>query len=154
MIIVSIRRQMLFHRRRTGVWHAYPVSTALKGAGNERNSFCTPLGMHRIFARIGDGLPENTAFKARRPAGLYAPGRSDPDRDWILTRILWLEGLETGKNRRGRVDSRNRFIYIHGTHEEDRIGAPASRGCIRMRNEDVLELFEHARVGERVMIRP
>jgi hypothetical protein len=85
--------------------------------------------------------------------GIYVPGAEDAYRDWILTRILWLEGLETGRNRRGRVDTRSRYIYIHGTHDEDDIGRPASHGCIRMRNSDILEMFKHCREGERVLIR-
>ncbi len=102
-------------------------------------------------------MPIFTAFTARIPAGIYDPARHTPsragtDRDWILSRILWLEGMETGKNRRGHVDTKSRFIYIHGTHDESRIGSPASHGCIRMRNTDVLELFDHTHTGETVYI--
>jgi lipoprotein-anchoring transpeptidase ErfK/SrfK len=153
MIIVSVREQMLYHRRQSGTWHPYPVSTSANGTGNMRNSFQTPLGKHRIFSKIGEGLPMYTAFIARHPVGIYIPGAEDAYRDWILTRILWLEGLETGRNRRGRVDTRSRYIYIHGTHDEDAIGKPASHGCIRMRNADILELFSHCREGEHVLIR-
>jgi len=152
VIIVSIADQMLYQRRKTGVWHAYPVSTAAAGAGSMRGSLMTPLGKHRIRARIGGGLPMDTVFRGRRPVGIYDPAHDDPGRDWILTRILWLEGMQTGVNRRGRVDTKSRFIYIHGTHDEDKIGAPASHGCIRMRNPDVLELFAHSHVGETVRI--
>lgn len=154
MIIVSVSDQMLRHRRATGVWHAYPVSTAANGVGNRRGSFQTPLGRHRIGRKIGEGQPIYTAFIARRPVGIYIPGAEDAYRDWILTRILWLDGMDTGRNRRGPVDTRSRYIYIHGTHEEDRIGSPASHGCIRMRNRDMLELFMHCREGERVLIHP
>jgi len=153
MIIVSVREQMLHHRRPSGVWHAYPVSTSANGTGNQRDSFQTPLGRHRIFSKIGEGLPMRTAFIGRRPVGIYIPGAEDAYRDWILTRILWLDGLETGRNRRGKVDTRSRYIYIHGTHDEDSIGRPVSHGCIRMRNTDILELFSHCREGERVLIR-
>lgn len=153
MIIISVREQMLYHRRPSGVWHAYPVSTAANGTGNRRDSFRTPLGRHRILRKIGDGEPMYTAFIGRRPIGIYSPGAEDAYRDWILTRILWLDGLETGRNRRGKVDTRSRYIYIHGTHDEDSIGKPVSHGCIRMRNEDVLELFSHCREGEHVLIR-
>ncbi|HXH64420.1 MAG TPA: L,D-transpeptidase [Mariprofundaceae bacterium] len=153
MIVVRVHEQMLHHRRPSGVWYAYPVSTAANGVGNTRGSFCTPLGKHRILQKIGDGMPMHTAFVGRRPVGIYAPGAEDAYRDWILTRILWLEGLETGINRRGRVDTRSRYIYIHGTHDEDAIGTPASHGCIRMRNADIVELFSHCREGERVLIR-
>jgi lipoprotein-anchoring transpeptidase ErfK/SrfK len=153
MIVISIAEQMLYHRRRSGVWHAYQVSTAAAGAGSRRGSFCTPLGRHRIAAKVGDGLPAGTAFRGRRPFCIYDPSRDDPSRDWILTRILWLAGCETGRNRRGAVDTQARYIYIHGTHDEASIGRPASHGCIRMRSDDLLELFAHARVGERVSIR-
>lgn len=154
MIIISIRDQLLYHRRKTGVVYAYPVSTAANGAGNREGSFCTPLGRHRIAEKIGDGLPLLTAFRAREPFCIYDSQTDDPKRDWILTRILWLEGCETGKNRRGSVDTYARYIYIHGTHEEDKTGRPASHGCIRMRNDDMLELFEYVTVGETVSIRP
>ncbi|RMG91268.1 MAG: L,D-transpeptidase [Zetaproteobacteria bacterium] len=154
MIIVSIQDQLLLHRRRQGTWRIYPVSTSAVGPGNIRNSLRTPLGRHRIYARIGDECPPLTVFRGRKPVGLYDPAVADPREDWILTRILWLEGCETGFNRRGRVDTRMRYIYIHGTHDEQRIGTPASHGCIRMRNIDILELFEQCRIGETVLIRP
>ena len=153
MIIVSVSEQMLYHRRKTGVWYAYPVSTAARGTGNREGSFQTPLGKHRIAEKIGEGMPLLTAFRAREPFCIYDPEIDDPMRDWILTRILWLTGCETGKNRRGRVDTHNRYIYIHGTHEEEKIGTPASHGCIRMCNEDMLELFENISVGESVQIK-
>ncbi|OIO73945.1 MAG: L,D-transpeptidase [Zetaproteobacteria bacterium CG1_02_53_45] len=153
MIVVSVSGQMLYHRRKTGVWHAYPVSTAAKGTGNREGSFQTPLGKHRIANKIGEGQPLLTAFRGREPFCIYDPATDDPKRDWILTRILWLTGSETGKNRRGKVDTHARYIYIHGTHEEDKIGTPASHGCIRMKNEDMLELFENVAVGESVRIK-
>jgi len=115
-------------------------------------SYQTPLGKHRIAEKIGDHLPLMTAFRARKPFCIYDPEHDNPKKDWILTRILWLTGCETGKNRRGKVDTHNRYIYIHGTHEEEKIGSPASHGCIRMNNEDVLELFEHVTAGESVRI--
>jgi len=152
MIVVSISEQRLFHRRKTGVWYAYPVSTAAAGSGNRSGSFQTPLGKHRIAEKIGHAMPLLTAFNARKPFCIYNPETCDPDRDWILTRILWLEGCETGKNHRGPVDTHARYIYIHGTHEEDKVGIPASHGCIRMRNEDMLELFDNVAVGETVRI--
>jgi len=152
MIIISVTDQMLYHRRRTGVFRAYPVSTAASGTGNDSNSMKTPLGLHRICAKIGAGLPPSTAFVGRIPVGIYDSVLDDHSRDWILTRILWLEGMETGINRRGHVDTKSRFIYIHGTHEEEKIGTPASHGCIRMRHADILELFEHVHTGEFVRI--
>ena len=154
MIIVSIARQMLYHRRRSGVWRAYPVSTAAKGTGNIEGSFQTPLGKHRIYAKIGGNEPLRTVFKAREPVGIYDAELDDPKKDWILTRVLWLEGTQTGRNKRGQVDTRRRYIYIHGTHDEEAIGSPASHGCIRMCNDDVLELFDQAFEGETVYIRP
>jgi len=99
-------------------------------------------------------MPILTAFAGRVPVGIFDPAHHDPSHDWILTRILWLEGMETGENRRGHVDTKSRFIYIHGTHEEDMLGTPVSHGCVRMRNTDVLELFEHAHTGETVRIIP
>jgi len=153
MILISIRDQRLIHRHR-GVRHVYPVSTAKAGAGNLRNSFQTPLGRHRIHAKIGHGLPIGTVFRARQPIGLFDALDDGRPRDWILTRILWLEGCQTGINRRGACDTRARFIYIHGTNEEARIGQPVSHGCIRMRNDDIVELFERVVIGESVLIRP
>ena len=153
MIIVSVSEQRLYHRRTSGVWYTYPVSTALAGCGNQRNSLQTPLGKHRISAKIGEGMPIYTAFIGREPVGIFDPDTSDPKHDWILTRILWLDGAELGKNLRGPNDTESRYIYIHGTHEEDKLGQPASHGCIRMGNLEMLELFEHSFVGENVLIR-
>lgn len=153
MILISIADQMLYHRRRTGVWYEYPVSTATNGAGNERGSFKTPLGKHRIYRKIGEDMPKGTAFRAREPIGIYDPLSDDPNRDWILTRIIWLEGFETGINRRGKVDTRSRYIYIHGTHEEEKLGTPCSHGCIRMQSDDLIELFFHVDERESVVIR-
>jgi len=145
---------MLYHRRPTGVFHAYPVSTAASGAGNDSGSLKTPLGLHRICAKIGEGMPIFTTFVGRIPVGVFDLSCDNPSHDWILTRILWLEGMETGKNRRGHVDTKSRFIYIHGTHEENMLGTPVSHGCVRMCNTDMLELFEHTHTGEIVRIIP
>lgn len=154
MIQVRVSEQTLYHRRRTGVWYCYSVSTAAKGTGNRKNSLQTPLGRHRIVAKIGDGMPPLTAFRARKPCGIFDPSRDDPKRDWILSRILRLGGCETGRNRRGIVDTFERYIYIHGTHEEDKLGTAASHGCIRMANADIIELFEHVSLQESVIILP
>lgn len=153
MILISISEQKLYHHRRTGRRVCYPVSTALKGAGNRMGSWQTPLGQHRVYQKIGDGQAMYTAFRGRKPVGLYRSSISDPSKDWILTRILWLEGVQLGKNRRGKVDTRQRYIYIHGTHEESKLGQAASCGCIRMANKDVLSLFNDSFEGERVVIR-
>jgi len=154
MIRICITKQMLYHRNRVGVWHAYPISTASKGTGNRKESFQTPLGKHRICQKIGDHAPIMTAFKARQEAGIYQAGIDDPTKDWILSRIVWLTGTQTGINKRGKVDSHDRYIYIHGTHEEARIGTPASHGCIRMLNEDIIQLYRHIDIGESVLITP
>lgn len=135
--------------------HQYPVSTAANGVGEASGSHCTPRGRHRIAEKIGAGLPLGSAFRARQPTGeIWTPelDAANPGRDWILTRILWLEGLEPGRNQGGSVDTHARYIYIHGTHEEHRLGTPASHGCIRMANADVAELFDRVEVGTPVTI--
>lgn len=134
---------------------SWPVSTAAQGAGEREGSEKTPRGRHEIRARIGAGEPEGAVFEGRRPTGeLCTPERAaaEPDRDWILTRILWLRGLESGRNRGGGVDSMRRWIYIHGTPDETSLGTPASHGCIRMRNADVVELFDRVEAGDLVEI--
>jgi L,D-transpeptidase YbiS len=123
----------------------YRVSTSRNGAGEVQGSFCTPRGRHLVRAKIGAGQPENTVFVRRRPTGeTWTPelGARFPGRDWILTRILWLSGCERGVNRLGKVDTMRRFIYIHGSPESVAMGNPDSIGCIRMRNADIVELFE------------
>ncbi len=133
----------------------YPISTALNGPGEQDSSGCTPRGEHYIRARIGEGQPLNTVFRGRRPTGeIYSPqlAAEHPDRDWILTRILWLCGREWGRNRGPGVDSFRRFIYIHGTPDTEPMGEALSHGCVRMRNTDIAELFARVRVGTRVVI--
>lgn len=133
----------------------YPVSTAKNGPGQLKGSECTPTGWHRIRAKIGAGLPINSVFKARRPTGeIYTPELAEqfPERDWILSRILWLGGLEPGINRYGEVDTTWRYIYIHGTPDELMRRAPESHGCIRMLNADVVDLFDRVEPGCRVWI--
>ena len=128
-----------------GLQRRYSVSTASKGAGETKGSFCTPRGHHIIRARIGSGQPENAVFVGRRPTGeIWSPELHArfPDRDWILTRILWLSGCEPGFNRLGNVDTMRRYIYIHGSHDLAEMGRPGSIGCIRMRNADIIELFD------------
>ncbi|MDQ6994092.1 MAG: L,D-transpeptidase [Mariprofundaceae bacterium] len=152
MIRISISKQCLSHRNHAGVWHHYPISTASQGVGNVRNSWQTPLGKHRIYQKIGENMPIFTIFRGRKARGVYQQGIHDAKKDWILSRILWLEGTQTGFNRRGQVDTRSRYIYIHGTHDEEDIGNPQSHGCIRMKNDDVIELFNQVSVGESVLI--
>lgn len=123
----------------------YQVSTALAGVGEVSGSFQTPRGLHVVRAKIGNGLPENTVFVRRRPTGeLWTPALSEqfPSRDWILTRILWLSGCQPGHNRLGCVDTMRRYIYIHGSPDTAEMGVPGSHGCIRMRNADIVELFD------------
>lgn len=133
----------------------YPVSTAKKGAGELMGSECTPTGWHKIRAKIGAGQPLNSVFIGRRATGeIYSLdlAQQHPQRDWILTRILWLGGLEPGKNRYGQVDSSWRYIYIHGCPDQLMDGSPQSHGCIRMNNADVLDLFNRIEVGTKVYI--
>ena len=133
----------------------YAVSTAANGAGETCGSHCTPRGKHIIRAKIGAGQPENTVFVRRRPTGeIYTPelGAQFPERDWILTRILWLSGCEPGFNRLGENDTMRRYIYIHGTPDSAQLGAPGSHGCIRMRNADLVELFDLVSAGTAVEI--
>ena len=145
-LLVSVGRQVMQLVDDAGrVIREYPVSTALAGVGETFGSFRTPRGRHRIRAKVGAGLPENTVFVRRRPTGeIWTPelGQAFPDRDWILTRILWLSGCEPGANRLGCVDTMRRYIYIHGTPDSAQMGVPGSHGCIRMRNADIVELFD------------
>jgi lipoprotein-anchoring transpeptidase ErfK/SrfK len=131
------------------------ISTGCKGVGEQNGSEQTPRGWHKIRAKIGAGQPENTVFVARRPTGeTFSPEMraAYPNRDWILTRILWLSGLEPGRNRLGKVDTMRRFIYIHGCPDEDPMGAPGSHGCVKMRNRELIELFDRVPIGTRVHI--
>jgi L,D-transpeptidase YbiS len=133
-----------------------PVSTASNGVGERQGSECTPRGEHIVCARIGAGRPANTVFVGRRPTGeIYSPGLAKlyPERDWILTRILWLKGCEKGFNRLGEVDTMRRYIYIHGAPDDAEMGVPGSRGCVRMRNNDLIRLFDLVEVGTRVTIK-
>jgi len=134
----------------------YAISTSKNGAGEQNGSYCTPRGRHIVRAKIGAGRPLNTVFVERRPTGeVYSPelARSFPKRDWILTRILWLSGCEPGYNRLGKVDTMRRAIYIHGSPDSAEMGKPGSHGCIRMRNEDLVELFDLVPVRTPVEIR-
>ena len=145
-ILVSLARQQLTVCDDAGrALRSYPVSTAARGAGERKGSFCTPRGKHLIRAKIGAGQPLGAVFVARRPTGeIHSPelAARHPGRDWMLTRILWLSGCEPGFNRLGEVDTMRRFIYIHGTPDTEPVGTPGSHGCIRMRNRDVAELFD------------
>ncbi len=133
----------------------FVVSTAANGAGEQFGSECTPRGRHIIRAKIGAHAVENTVFVGRRSTGeIYTAelGQQFPQRDWILTRILWLSGLEPGKNRLGKVDTMRRYIYIHGCPDEDILGEPGSHGCIKMRNRDIIRLYERVVCGTQINI--
>jgi lipoprotein-anchoring transpeptidase ErfK/SrfK len=143
-IHVSIAQQTLSLYDDGQLLKTWSVSTARKGAGEVQGSEQTPRGRHVVRARIGEGQPVYTVFRGRRPTGeLWSPelAAQHPTRDWILTRILWLSGLEPGFNRGGNCDSMRRYIYIHGTPDSEPMGVPASHGCVRMRNTDLIELF-------------
>jgi len=137
------------------VVRSYTISTAKNGFGEEKNSYMTPRGEHVIRAKIGAGHPDNAVFVERRFTGeIYTPDLNHefPNRDWILTRILWLSGCEPGFNRLGNVDTMQRYIYIHGSPAERPVGTPTSHGCIRMRNQDIVELFDLVECGVKVNI--
>ena len=132
---------------------SYPVSTAENGMGNRIESFKTPFGIHRIRQKVGGGEPSGMIFEAREPTGKIAVNLNNRDKDEITSRILWLDGLEEGVNLGGAYDTYQRYIYIHGTSDEKRIGEAVSAGCIRMKNEDVIELFDEALINDIVLIR-
>lgn len=155
LVEVDLSRQRLRFSVAGAARFECSVSTAKNGPGEEMGSECTPRGWHLIRAKIGAGCALNTVFVGRRPTGeIYAPelARSCPERDWVLTRILWLSGLEVGRNRLGSVDTMRRYIYIHGCPDSVALGVPDSHGCIRMRNRDVVRLFDQVDIGARVLI--
>ncbi|GLQ30201.1 L,D-transpeptidase [Litoribrevibacter albus] len=154
-IRVSLTDQTLELIEQGQVLRHYSISTAKNGAGEINGSGQTPRGLHIIRAKIGDGQLENAVFVGRRPTGeIYSSTLAEafPERDWILSRILWLSGKEVGINRLGSQDSMRRYIYIHGTPDSEPMGVPMSHGCIRMRNKDVIELFDLVPVGISVEI--
>lgn len=156
-VVIDLEHQTLDWFGGNGDHQRWPVSTALNGPGEADGSGCTPCGRHYVRALVGQGQPEGTVFVARRPTGeTWTPelSRQQPRRDWILSRIIWLCGLEKGVNRGGDVDTFRRFIYIHGTPDTEPMGEPLSHGCIRMRNRDVINLFGRLAPGIPVMIRP
>lgn len=153
--IYIAQQQMDLKDEHGQITHQYLISSAKNGIGQENGSFCTPLGRHIIRAKIGANQPVNTVFIKRRPTGeVYSPELAVqfPKRDWILTRILWLSGCEPGFNRFGSVDTMRRYIYIHGTPDSVEMGKPGSIGCIRMRNSDLVELFDQVSAGTQVEI--
>jgi len=131
------------------------IASAKNGEGQTYGSECTPLGSHRIRAKIGSGLSENSVFIGRRPTSeIFSEALAEqyPNRDWILSRILWLCGNESGFNRGGQVDTQRRYIYIHGAPDSHAMGEPSSHGCIKMRNSDIITLFDQVQVGTLVTI--
>jgi lipoprotein-anchoring transpeptidase ErfK/SrfK len=156
-IVIRIPQQVLELIGDDGaVIKRYPVSTARNGPGEQSGSNCTPRGRHIIRAKIGAGMPAGAVFRARRPTGeIYSEqlAADNPGRDWILTRILWLSGCEPGFNRLGSVDTMRRYIYIHGCPDSAPMGTPLSIGCVRMRNADIIELFDAVPAGTPVEIR-
>lgn len=157
-IIVDLARQQLSLFSTDGaLLREYPVSTAKLGAGEKRGSYQTPRGRHVIRAKIGDGFPRGAAISGRRPTGEICSVEhlaQQPERDWILSRILWLSGCMPGVNRLGDCDTMARYIYIHGTPDEEPMGVPRSHGCIRMSNVDVIDLYDRVPAGTEVLILP
>ena len=155
LIEVSISQQHLRYTRDGKPLLDVAIATAKNGPGEQFGSECTPRGRHYIRAKIGAECPVNTVFVGRRPTGeIYTPNlrKENPQRDWILTRILWLCGREPGRNRLGAVDTMRRYIYIHGCPDEDEMGIASSHGCVKMRNSDMLRLFDLVCVGTKVNI--
>jgi lipoprotein-anchoring transpeptidase ErfK/SrfK len=155
-ILISIPQQTLELFDNNGLClRSYSISTAANGPGEKQGSNCTPRGAHNIRAKIGAGMPSGTVFVGRRATGeIHSPAlaAAQPQRDWILSRILWLSGCEPGVNRLGEVDTMRRYIYIHGCPDTAPMGIPASIGCVRMRNADIIDLFDLVPAGTPVDI--
>ena len=158
-LVIDIAQQTLILYQHNKKMAQYTVSTAKNGIGSRQDSGRTPLGKHLIAKKIGASEPINTVFIGRVPTGeIYDAelGKQHPDRDWILSRILWLSGMEEGVNKgsnsQGGCDTYQRYIYIHGTPDSEPMGVPLSHGCIRMRNEDIIELFDQVEAGTLVVI--
>lgn len=153
LLYISVHRQTLFHVRNGALLTEYPIATASNGLGAEQDSYRTPTGLHRITEKVGDGVPPLGILKDRTFTGELAdPDFAGVDKDWITSRILWLSGLEPGTNQGGAVDSHDRYIYIHGTANERSVGTPSSKGCIRMRNADVIALYDQVPVNALVVV--
>lgn len=145
MIFISIKDQTLSYQDKT-----YSISSAKNGVGEVEGSYCTPLGKFKIADKIGSNLKANSVLVGRKPTGeVFSQSLFDkyPDRDWILTRILWLDGVEAHND-----NTKSRYIYIHGSPEQTPMGVPGSKGCIRMHNQDIIELFDKVHIGEDVVI--
>lgn len=153
-VFVRIATATLQFFRRGELVRAYPISTSKRPPSNVKGSLGTPRGLHEIAERIGAGQPPGMVFKARVPTGRHFSELPDAtaETNLITTRILWLRGLEPGVNRSGDVDTYDRYVYIHGTNHETRIGEPLSAGCVLMRNLDIIELYDQLRAGDHVLI--
>lgn len=155
VIDINVSKQLLTVLQDGKVISEYQVSTAKNGVGQKNGSECTPLGIHIIDSKIGSDAKENAVFIARKESGeIFTEElrQNNPDRDWILTRILWLRGVEEGKNKGGKVDTMSRYIYIHGCPDSDSFSSPSSHGCVKMRNKDIIELFDNIEVNTQVLI--
>ena len=145
MITINIAKQTLSHQGKT-----YLISSAKNGVGEVEGSYCTPLGKFKIAEKIGKNLQVDSVLVGRKPTGeIFSQTlfEKHPDRDWILTRILWLDGMEAHNK-----NTKSRYIYIHGSPEQTPMGVPGSKGCIRMRNQDIVELFDKVQIAEDVVI--
>lgn len=154
-IVIDLKKQTLVVLHTAEPSETYSVSTSVNGPGESMDSECTPRGQHIVDEKIGAGCRINTVFVGRQSTGeIYDDnlGRLYPERDWILTRIMWLRGIEAGRNDSGTFDSKARYIYIHGTPDDTALGRPGSRGCIRMRNADIVRLFDRIATGTPVNI--
>lgn len=154
-LYISIQQQRLFFFRDGRCEKSFAISTAKNGSGEQEGSYCTPRGWHAIADIIGVNAPVNTVFKARQPTGqIYTPEleKAFPHQDWILTRIIRLTGKEIGFNRGGSCDTYHRFIYLHGCADTSPLGQPLSHGCIRMRNQDIVQLVEDVTLDDGVFI--
>ncbi len=154
-VLIEIEYQRLSLMQGQRCVMQWPVSTATNGPGERMDSGCTPRGEHRVRIKVGDGCLPNTVFVGRRPTGeTYSEqlAAQHPDRDWILTRIIWLTGAESGRNRGTGCDTLRRYIYIHGAPDSAQMGTPGSHGCVRMHNADLITLYDKIERGTRVLI--
>ena len=154
-IDIDLSSQRLELRKDGEALLSVAISSAVNGPGELLDSHCTPRGWHEVCEKFGDDCEVNTVFVGRRPTGeVYdrALGAANPGRDWMLTRILWLSGIEPGRNQGGNVDTKNRYIYLHGCPDEAEMGVPGSIGCIRMQNRDVVALYDRVPIRTRVHI--
>lgn len=154
-VFISIKEQQLYCYEDDNFYRAFNVSTAKKGVGEQMNSECTPRGWHRVHSCIGMGLAENSVLVSRQWTGeIFSRelAANNPARDWILTRIIQIDGLERGRNKGGQVDSLQRYIYLHGTPDSTQMDKPGSHGCIRLQNADIIDFANWISIGTRVCI--